>query len=702
MRDEEIVALARERFMEVENAESEIRQAFIDDVQFSVGEQWDAEDKAARRSERRPCLTINRMPTSVRQITNDARQNRPSIKVSPIDDKADVETAKIFQGLIRHIENASNADTAYDRALAPTVRGGYGYFRITSEFSDPYSFHQDLHIRSVRNPNSCYLDPSYTEPDGSDANWGFVTENISSILFKAKWPKARLSSSGEWESIGNSIKNGWIKKDEVRIADYYYREYIPKTLLLLSNGDTCLEEELEAKLSSSQEQLEVVSSRETLVVKVHHLKINGFEILERTIWPGRFIPIIPVLGEEIDIDGKRILEGVIRHAKDSQRMYNHWASAETEMISLSPKAPFIGVEGQFEGHENKWKTANQRNHPYLEYRPVSIAGQPAPPPQRNVFEPATQAITNARMLSAEDIKATTGIYDAALGAKSNENSGIAIQRRNVQAQTSNFHFVDNLSKSIRHGGRILVDAIPIVYDAARAIRTLNEEGEEKIVLINQIFNENGKSRMYRFDIGKYDVSVNTGPSFETRRQEAATLQADLIRSYPNLMQIAGDLLLRNLDIPGSQELAERFKKTLPPGLAEDKAKKQVPPEVQAQMSQMTQMIEQLTKDLNEKTQAIETKTIELESKERIEMQKLQVQLQIEMAKLDAQDGLALFKTEIAELQNRMNLLRSNEPISADLPTDENMDPAGPEMGAEGFEQQQPTGGQSPGNPMEYP
>lgn len=695
--DDAILEIARRRFDLAAEAERAIRIEALEDLEFAAGKQWDDSIRAARELDRRPCLTINRIPQSIRQVTNDLRQNRPSIKVSPVDDKADIETGKILQGVIRHIEYSSDADTAYDTAGDSSVRAGFGYFRVVTEYCDPMSFELDIRIKRIRNRFSVYLDPHCQEPDGSDANWGFVFEDISRDDFKAQYPNAKFSSMEDWKSLGDD-RPEWVTEDTCRVAEYFYKEFKETPIYLIVNGATgekatVTDEELPEALASG---MQVIGERKTILTVIHHCKINAVEILEKTIWPGIYIPIIPVLGDEQDINGRRTLEGIVRHAKDPQRMYNYWSSSATETISLAPRAPFIGAVGQFKGLESIWETANVRNHAYLEYNPISNLGQPIQPPQRNAFEPAIQAITMAMRESAEDIKSTTGIYDASLGAKSNENSGIAIQRRNHQSQTSNFHFADNLSKSIRHCGRILVDLIPKIYDTERAIRILGEDGAEEIVHINRVFERNGKQVRYDLGVGKYDVTVDTGPSYETKRQEAVAVMSELTRAYPQIMQVAGDLFVKNMDLPGASDIAERLKKTLPPGIADDKDQKNqpLPPQVKAQMDQMGQMIEQLTEQLKHKTHQIDTKAIEIESKERIEMQKLQVELQIAMAQMDAKDSLAVFQSEIAQIENRLNILNQNAPIQTEMEPE-----AGPEMAAPPQEQP-PTGGLSPGQPME--
>lgn len=696
--NKEILRIARERFQLAIDAENEIRKKGLEDLEFRSGKQWPDDVKQERELDSRPCLTINRLPQFIRQITNDQRQNRPAIKVYPVDDKADIETAKILQGLIRHIEYNSNADVAYDTAFEGAVTKGFGYFRIVTDYIDPLSFDQELLIKRIRNSFSVYLDPSSKEPDGSDSNWGFIFEDVQKDEYKAEYKNSKLCSMEDWAAIGNETQ-GWVSETSVRIGEYFYKDYKSVDLVLLSNGEVIEKSKLPEVLPLN---INIVKERSSIIPVIKWCKINGMEIIEQTDWPGRWIPIIPVYGDELDINGERILEGVVRHAKDSQRMYNYWASTETETISLAPKAPWIAAEGQIpKEYEVQWKSANRKNHAYLTYKPTSLAGQPVGAPQRNIFEPPVQAITNARMQAADDLKSTTGIYDSALGAQSREVSGIAIRGRQAQSQTSNFHFIDNLTRSLRHAGRIIIDLIPKVYDTARVSRVIGEEGEQEIVKINQIFESNGQEKLINFSIGKYDVAVETGPSFATKRQEALASMLDLTRAYPQIAQAAGDLMVKNMDWPGATEISERLKKMLPPGIAEDsKDKKTVPPEIQNQISQMNQMIEQLTSKLNESNEKIQNKTLELESKERIEFAKIEADIKKEMAKLQGQAAILTFKEELASISNRLNLIGIHEPIENEK---NEYEESGNEDDAAIFQQdkqQMLTGSNIPGQSME--
>lgn len=700
MTDEEILEQAKKRYTEAIDAWHDIRLAALDDMKFVAGDQWPDDIKRARDQDQRPSLTFNRLPQTVHQVTNDQRQNRPAIKVSPVDDFADVETAKIRQGLIRHIEHKSSADTVYSTAAKSQVTGGFGFFRVLTEYENPLSFKQTIKLKAIHDPMAAILDPNFTEPDGSDANYGFVEERISKEQYNATYPDSDLAKTSDWETL-NTESDDWVDKNSVRIAEYFYKEFKETIICLVGNEDRSISEIIEKdRLGELPPGFQILDERKTVVPSVKWCLLNGVEVLKKTDWMSKWIGIIPVLGEEYIIEGKRHLFSLIRHAKDPQKMFNFHKSNEAETIALAPRAPYIGAAGQFEGFEDEWETANRRNHAFLQYNLVDLNGNPIGAPQRNAFEPPVQAITQAAMLSADEIKATTGVYDAALGAKSNETSGKAIERRRDQAQTSNYHFFDNLNKSIRHAGRIINELIPHIFDTAQAIKILGEEGQEEVIKINQETDYRGEKKFFRFDVGEYDVSIDTGPSFETKRQEAASSMIDFAKAMPQHAGNVADLILQNMDWSGAKEMSERIRKTLPPGLVDDKDKKPIPPEVQAQIQQMDQLVQQLTEKVNQLQAEKEQKLIELESKERIETMKLENQAAIKLAELQSKEAVFMLQQQIAELDARTKMLGFGQPFenqNQNLDLDQEM---GPDQSQFLDEQQQLTGELPPGSFME--
>jgi len=630
-KDQDILSTARSRLNMAISAYSESREDEIDDLKFFAGSpdnhwQWPADVLATRGAVQgqtinaRPCLTINKLPQHVRQVTNDQRQNRPAIKIIPVDDKADTEVADIFDGLMRHIEYISDADVAYDTACENQVAYGEGYIRILTEYCDSDSFDQDIKIGRVRNSFSVYMDPTIQDPCGSDASWCFITEDILKEDYERMFPDASPISTLQTLGVGDQSLSQWINEDTVRIAEYFYVEHEKKTLNLYPGNVSLFEgtpEDKQMKLMG----MKPVRTRQADVKKVKWCKINGYEILEEQEWAGKFIPVVRVVGNEFEVDGRIYVSGLVRNAKDAQRMYNYWVSQEAEMLALAPKAPFIGYGGQFEGYEQQWKTANTQNWPYLEVNPDVTDGQGAvlPLPQRALPPMAQTGLIQAKMGASDDIKSTTGQYDSSLGATSNERSGRAILAREKQGDTGTYHYVDNLARAVRHIGRQIVDMAPKIYDTQRIARIIGMDGETKMakidptqpVPVRKIEDQNGIviDKIYNLGVGKYDVCVTTGPSYMTKRQESLDAMSQLLQGNPQLWAVAGDLFVKNMDWPGAEEMAKRFSKTIDPKLLSDDDKS---PELQAaeqqiqamgqEMEQMHQMLQNVSKSMEAQEQ----------------------------------------------------------------------------------------------------
>ncbi len=626
--DSKFLSTLRDRLKMAIAAYSESREDEIDDLKFFAGSpdnhwQWPPDVLSTRGAVQgqtinaRPCLTVNKLPQHVRQVTNDQRQNRPSGKVIPADDRADVQVAEILDGVVRHIEYMSDADVAYDTACESQTVFGEGYIRLLTVYNDDNSFDQDIRIGRIRNSFSVYLDPTHQDPCGADATWGFITEDLLHDEYEQQFPDANPISSLQNLGIGDQSLQHWIAEKTIRIAEYFYFDHAPATLHLYPNNVTSFAGTSEDAMNTRQFG-KALRSRMVMRRKVMWCKTNGYEKLEESVWPGQWIPIIKVIGNEFEVDGRVYLSGIVRNAKDAQRMYNYWTSQEAEMLALAPKAPFIGYGGQFEGYENQWKTANTQNWPYLEVNPDVTDGNGAvlPLPARAAPPLAQTGLLQAKMGASDDIKATTGQYDASLGATSNERSGKAILARERQTDTGTYHYVDNLARAVRHVTRQIVDLIPKIYDTQRIARIIGLDGETGMVKfdptqqspVREIRDpQNGIviERIYNPGVGKYDVCVTTGPNYATKRQEALEAMAQLLQGNPQLWQVAGDLFIKNMDWPGAQEMAKRFAKTIDPKLMDGQDDS---PELQAakmQIQQMGQEMEAMHQMLQNVSKSIE-------------------------------------------------------------------------------------------------
>lgn len=699
----EILSTARTRLSMCIGAFADSREDELDDLRFAAGSpdnqwQWPSGVLGTRTSVQgssinaRPCLTINKLPQHIRQVTNDQRQNRPSGKVIPADDKADVEVAEIFNGIVRHIEYMSDADVAYDTACENQVTYGEGYIRLLTEYCYEDSFDQDIRIGRIRNSFSVYMDPTIQDPCGSDAEFCFITEDLLKSEFERLYPDATPLSSIESQGIGDQSMGQWLTEDTVRIADYYYIEHRQAKLNLYPGNMSHFDGSPEDKQMKAM-GLKPGRSRMVDRKTVKWCKTNGYEVLKSQDWAGKFIPVIRVVGNEYEVEGKLYVSGLVRNSKDAQRMYNYWCSQEAEMLALAPKAPFIGYGGQFEGYENQWKTANTTNWPYLEVNPnvTDGMGGTLPLPQRSLPPMAQTGLIQAKMGASDDIKSTTGQYDSSLGATSNERSGRAILAREKQGDTGTYHYVDNLSRAIRYCTRQMVDLIPKIYDTERIARIIGADGETDMARINpdqpepvrKIQDQAGNTiaKIYNPGVGTYDVVVTTGPSYMTKRQESLDAMSQILQGNPNLWAVAGDLFVKNMDWPGAQEMADRFRKTIDPKLLADGDK---PPELQAAEKQ----IEEMTAEMQQMHGLIQNVSKSMEAQE------LQVkQFDSQVKAYDAETkrisatmaGMSLEQIQDIVLGTVHGMITSGD-LLGEIPGKDMDVPGAPEMANEAMEQ----------------
>lgn len=626
---DDIITEAYKRFQLAVEAESDNHKRAEEAILFRDLEQWPQKIRNARENDpegARPCLVVDKLNQYINQVKNDQRQNRPGIKVRGVDSRSDPEVAEIYQGIIRHIEDCSRASIAYDTAHEHATDGGFGYWRIVTEYVDDDSLDQEPRIVRVRNRFSVLLDPSHQQPDGSDAKWGFVFERIPRDEFKAQYPGKNECSWDQYSDLAGE----WVGKDDLIVAEYF-------------------------RIVEQRSEL-VVSGRTRQVVKkiVEWRKLTAAEELDFKIFPGQYIPIVQVIGNEIDFKGKRRLSGLIRGAMDAQRIYNYSASSFVEMVALAPRAPWTAAEGQIEGREADWKSANRRNISVLQYKPVLEGDQLVPPPQRQPM-PGIPAGWQQVMVNAEhDVQASMGMYASNLGQQTQATSGkqeLALQRR---GDISTFHYADNLALAIQHTGRILIDIIPMLYDTERIARILGEDGSEDYVRLNPDQDEavktirgaDGKTvKYYNLNIGKYDVTATVGPAFATKRMEAAEWMTQMVSAKPELIQVMGDIMFRNMDVPGADEIAKRLKKLLPPQLQESTETEDLPPEV-------SQAIEQARMAMEQQKQALLLASQELE--------KLKTEANAEIQK--AKDAKAQLDRQALEIRHAKDMLSAAERV----------------------------------------
>jgi hypothetical protein len=613
---------ALEEFDLCVSTEAEPRANALENLRFAkLGEQWPEAIRKQRELEGRPCLTINKQNAFIRQVVNDGRQNKPAIKVHPADDVADPPTAEVMNGLIRNIETTSDAEIAYDTGLDFAVTGGFGYWRVKAEYAHDDTFDQDLKIAAVPNVFSVYGDPYSQGADSSDWNRAFVTELLPKTMFESKYKGAAKVNweMGEYANLGGNWRDG----EQILVAERWTRSEVRKKILKLSDRRVVKEDWYLAKVPggdglTNKDVLDafgitVTGDRETLSWKVKQHIMSGAEVLESNDWPGIYIPIVAVYGDLVNIEGRRYFRSLIDDAKDPQRMFNYWRTTSTELVALAPKAPWVGPAGSFVTDAEKWATANTQTHQFIEYDVVPEA--PGASPQRQPFAGVPAGALQEAMNAADDMKAVTGIYDASLGARSNETSGRAIIARQREGDVSTFHFIDNQARAIRHTGRILIDLIPHFYNTERIIRVLGPDKKPSKVRItggDPQRDVDGKTMVYNLALGKYDLTVETGPSFTTKREEAAYQMTEFIRAFPQAAPLIGDMLAKNMDWPEADEIARRLQAMLPPQIqGQNPQVMQMQQQIQQMAQNMANLGQELQQEKNDK--ALEARKLDIDA-----------------------------------------------------------------------------------------
>jgi hypothetical protein len=658
--DEAVLKEVRDRMEKIIGADMRNRTSHKEDFDFVYvqGAQWSSDLRARRTTWQEPCLEFNQLKQFVNQVVNDMRQGRPGVRVHPASGAASEETAQILQGIIRGIEYDSKAETTYDEAFKSAVVGGRGYWRICSDYTNAESFDQSLMIKQIPDAMAVYSDLDYQEPDGSDKAWYIVTEKVHKDVFKSQWPDAKPLS---FDDPGS--KN-WMEGESIVVADYYRRSCSKKTMVLMSDGNRGFKDTMPKTLPPG---VTVLKEREVEQYKVEWYKIaGGQQVLAEYDWPGTIIPIVQVVGDECIIDGKRLYQGLIRHARDAQTMFNYGMTQQAVHLALTPRAPWVADNDAIEGYEEVYRDANQRNFSVLPFHAYDKQGRALPPPARTAPSLVDAGWFSFSQSMTGMIKSTIGMYENSLSQKGNETSGKAILAKERQGDNATFHLVDNLAKGIALTGRILLEVIPKFYDTQRIVHIVGKDDIRKMVSINQVSIDGSLNAIRMNDItsGEYSVTTDSGPSYATKRQEDADKLLQLVQAFPPVAQVAPDLIVQALDVNDAREIAQRLKMALPPAIQQAEAMKekgQRPPDpqimqqmmqMQSQLQQAQQIMQELQQKLQQAESGVQAKMqiaqmdnqavllkAQADTKLRVDQAQMDAQIAIEKAKIDSQTQL---------------------------------------------------------------
>lgn len=659
--DNDILVEARKRLALSADAESANRTEALTDLRFGNGDQWPVDIQKDRETDGRPCLTINITDAMVRRVCNALRENRPRIKCHPVGSGTDINLAKVADGVIRHIETASGADYAYDSGVESAVRGGWGYWRVGSKYVADESFDQDLTIEAITNPFTVYIDPASRSPDASDMNWCLVSEWITREEYRQKYddegiPYSRfrsalstIGSAFNFMGAGDEIAD-WSKKEELRIAEYWRVTQKMDTLYLLADGRPMFQSVMPARKTLELAGIPVATdqagkeiSRKVLHRSVEWYLLSGDRVLDRRDWPGKWIPIIACYGRQTDLNGKIVRKGMIRDLRDPARMYNYGQTTLTEINALQPKAPTVGAEGFMEGHEAAWRDSNRKPIVALEYKPIMLPdGTMAPPPMRQPPMPAAAGIGQWVQGSQSDFLMVAGMPHEPDADKQGEVvSGIALRKRQGLSDISHFDFYDNQVRSMRHTGNVIVDLVPYYYDTQRVQRIVNPDGTPDLITINEVSAEGLIKNNLK--VAKLDVVIDTGPGYQTQREESAEAMLELIGvpvAGEMVSKTSLDVVVRSMNFPDSDLIADRLAATIP-GAQIDK-QSDIPPKAQIMIAGLQAQL----KEANQRTLAAH---LEIEAKHGLQKIKEDGQNQ----RLQAQESAETERTRM-EIEARVH------------------------------------------------
>lgn len=624
----------RDRFKVMSEADQENRRLAMEDMKFTnvPGEQWDALMKKERGN--RPCREFNKLRITCKRVINDIRANRPASKVRGVEG-ADKKTAEVYDGLIRNINNISDFDTITDGAAEYQTIGGMGAWRIKTRYVEEDAFEQEIVEEAIPNPFCLYVDPACKDQMKRDAQDWILTDRVTKAAYEKRWPKA---DKVDWDDSEFDDESDWKDDETVRIVEYWYKEPYDKVLLQLDDGTVVDGASDEAPLIPPER---IKNKRVAVCNRIKMCIASGDAILEEADWAGSQFPFVMVYGEYMIIDGKTYWWGLPRFGKDAQRSYNLSRTAAEETVAQAPLAKWWATVEQAKGLNDQWSEAHLKNFPFMLYNPD---GKSPGPPVRMPGADVPAALMAQAETASEDIKAVTGIYDASLGNRSNETSGIAINARQEQGQIATFNYQDNIAKAIKRNAEILIDLIPKIYDTERELRILGADGAEDYAKVNQIIVDPATNKPIKVNdlaTGRYDVTVTVGPNWSTKRQEAAEIYTSMDKDG-SLKAIAGDLMFKAMDLPYSDEIAERIKVMLPPPIQSMlNQDKQVPPEAQAVMAQANQamqMVEQQMQMVQQAAQQVQ--------QEQMKVDKGKSEIQVAIANLESKQ--AQFEATVAK------------------------------------------------------
>jgi hypothetical protein len=609
----------RETYTADVNYDQDNRDAALEDKKFAAGEHWDPQVLQDRKG--LPCLTIDTISQFTAQVTGDWRLNKVGVKVLPAEN-GDKAVADIRGDLIRSIETQSRAERTYNNAFESMIQCGDGAFRVGVQYAGEDAFDQEIVIQPIDDCLSVVWDRLSIDPTGRDATHCFVDDVLPEKEFKKRWPEADPSNLNE-DARRGYMTQSWLDNKTVRVTEHWRLIEREKLLILFKDGSIfAFEEDIapEAINDYVEKHGQPVRTRIAPCMYAQMHLITGWKILAGPYeYKLNRLPVIRMAGRVVSVGDRRVRHGIVRKMKDPARLRNFFRSIAAEQLGYAPKAKWLATEAAVEGREEAFRNAHMTRDPLLIVNDETVIGQDI----QRIDPPAIEsALLNEAQVNTQDMKDVTGIHDASLGIRSNETSGKAITARQREGDVANITYYDNGNASVLECGDVINQLIGQIYDGTRIVRIIGEDESSKLVNIN----DPNDPESPNIATGKYDVAITTGASYTTKRVEAAEAMMNAIQVFPQLMQIAGDLIVKAQDWPGSDELSERLLKTIPPQLLSNKEQQERgdQPDFNAIMQQQAQVQEQMQQAQQELAK-LQQENLTLKTKEAIEEKKLEIE-----------------------------------------------------------------------------
>lgn len=670
--DQDILNAAKKFRDDAQDYWKDIYNQGLDDKRFVTieGAQWHDKAYKKRTTEGKPTLEINLVRAYVQQQINTMRQNRPQAKVVPVDSGADPEIAKVLEGLIKDVEEASNFEDALDVAAANQVHSAVGFYRIVTDYINEKSFNQEPRFKTIPNPQAVLIDPLSKELDGSDMAQALVCEWVDKAQVEKEYGNDSVS---DFEVDNNSNWNNATDKT-VCVAEYFYKEEVADTLCRLFDGTIEFKSVLLKQFTEDQIRDLVDIDRPSSRIEIKWAKVTGCKVLEKGVFPGQYIPIFPVYGEVTWVENDRHVFSLVHFAKDAQRLFNYWKSTEAHILQKNQDDVLAVDDRAINGFEDEWQ--NPSKYGYSRYRATDESGNVIPPPQRLGAANPPVGILNASESAKALIPDILNMHAPQMGQDVNQQSGRAIGLLQRQSDTAQYHFQDNLNKTIRHSARVLIGLFPILYDTEMVRRIVGADGDSKLVKLNATENLSPDEQnqaingiLNDMSIGRFDVRMDTGPSFNTQREQSFALMMQLVQSNPNLFNIVADLIVINSPLLNAKEISERVKMLVPPqALGKDKID---PEQAKAQIQQLDQLVQKQIQDitmlqqqLNDKNAQINLEVFkaELEKQKAIEVAQIQASSRADVEELKG--VVEMFKQHMNLSQVPENWLQNGESVDS--------------------------------------